>query len=173
MSKSIEINFGEDGMDFNKSLSDALDSIYKPTMAPFQPISYSDLDKSYVYRLDTRTLINKFKDARLPERYIINKEAAILFWKDGTKTIVKRAEDDSFNPRIAFLTAYFQAHSGMSKTKANKYLKDLKIEPDSEKVKKKIREKLDNAIETEVIEVSKPVKKRAKKSVRQEDRDNA
>ena len=45
---------------------------------------------------------------QLPERYIINNSACILFWKDGTKTVVKRCADDEFNPRLAFLTAFWQ-----------------------------------------------------------------
>ena len=61
----------------------------------------------------------------LPTRYIINDGAVILFWNDGTKTIVKRSEDDKFDPVKGFLWAYFQKHSGLSKTKANKYLRDL------------------------------------------------
>lgn len=74
---------------------------------------------------------NKRKN-KLPERYIINKGATILFWdKDGNeKTIVKRSKDDKFNKRLGFLTAYFQYHSGLSKTKANKYLDGLEVEKD-------------------------------------------
>lgn len=58
----------------------------------------------------------------IPEKYIINQKCTVLMWKDGTKTIVKRKYGDKFDKRIAFLTAYFQKHSGLSKTKANKYL---------------------------------------------------
>ena len=61
----------------------------------------------------------------MPDRYIINKGATILFWADGTKTIVKRSKDDEYNKRLGFLTAYFQKTSGMSKSKANKYLDSL------------------------------------------------
>lgn len=64
-------------------------------------------------------------DTSLPKKYIINKGATILFWKDGTKTIVKRNTEDEHNPRLAFLTAYFQKYSGFSKNKANKYLDNL------------------------------------------------
>ncbi len=64
----------------------------------------------------------------LPERYIINKGATILFWEDGSKTIVKRCKDDKYNKRLGFLTAYFQKHCGMSKNKANKYLASLEEE---------------------------------------------
>ena len=61
----------------------------------------------------------------LPTRYIVNDGAVILFWSDGDKTIVKRAEDDNFDPVKGFLWAYFQKHSGLSKTKANKYLRNI------------------------------------------------
>ena len=61
----------------------------------------------------------------LPEKYIINKNATILFWEDGTKTVVKKAKDDDFNARLGFLTAYFQKHCGLSKNQANKFLANL------------------------------------------------
>lgn len=61
----------------------------------------------------------------LPKRYIINDGAIVLFWDDGTKTIVKRAKDDTDDVVKGFLWAYFEKMSGMSKTQANKYLKDI------------------------------------------------
>ena len=61
----------------------------------------------------------------LPTRYIINKGATILFWEDGTKTIVKKSKDDKYDKRLGFLTAYFQKNCGMSKNKANTYLDSL------------------------------------------------
>lgn len=76
------------------------------------------------------------KEAIMPERYIINDGATVLFWKDGTKTVVKRSKDDEFNPRLGFLTAYFQKNSGLSRTKANKFLDNLEVE---DKKKEKIK----------------------------------
>lgn len=61
----------------------------------------------------------------LPRRYIINDGATILFWSDGTKTIVKRSKEDEYNKILGFLWAYFQKTSGLSKSKANEYLKKL------------------------------------------------
>ncbi len=61
----------------------------------------------------------------MPKKYIINKGATILFWNDGTKTIVKKSKEDKYDKRIGFLTAYFQKNSGLSKNKANKYLDSL------------------------------------------------
>ena len=52
------------------------------------------------------------KQVELPKRYIINNSACILFWKNGEKTVVKRCADDEFNPRLAFLTAFFQHYCG-------------------------------------------------------------
>lgn len=59
---------------------------------------------------------------KIPKRCIMNEDVTILIWPDDTKTIVRRMEGDKNNPRLAFLTAYFQKHSGLSKNKANKYL---------------------------------------------------
>lgn len=62
---------------------------------------------------------------KLPKNYIINKGATILFWEDGSKTVVKRGKDDEYNKVLGFLWAYFQKTSGLSRTKANKYLAGL------------------------------------------------
>ena len=79
----------------------------------------------------TKEMMKEIK-IRMPKSYIINKNAGILFWQDGDKTVVKRTEGDEPNKRIAFLTAYFQKMSGLSKRKANEYLDSLICE-DEEK----------------------------------------
>lgn len=61
----------------------------------------------------------------LPKKYILNQDACILFWNDDNKTIVKRAKDDNIDPVKGFLWAYFLKYSGLSRTKANKYLKEI------------------------------------------------
>ncbi len=61
----------------------------------------------------------------LPKKYILNQDACILFWNDGDKTIVKRSKDDIQDPVKGFLWAYFLKYSGLSRTKANKYLKEI------------------------------------------------
>ena len=73
----------------------------------------------------------------LPEHYIINENACILFWKNGEKTVVKKCADDTFNPRLAFLTAFFQHYINFSKSKANKYLASLQVEVKEVKPKQK------------------------------------
>lgn len=78
----------------------------------------------------------------LPKRYIVNDNACILFWYDGTKTVVKRAWDDQIDPAKAFLWAYFEKTSGLSKTKANKYLRGVVTEY-SKWFYKEFKDKLD------------------------------
>lgn len=63
------------------------------------------------------------KVERLPRKYIVNADAAILFWDDGSKTVVKRCKEDDIDVVKAFLWAYFEKNSGLSRNKANKYLK--------------------------------------------------
>ena len=67
-------------------------------------------------------------DLKRPTRYIQNDDATILFWADGSKTVVKRAKDDSFDSTKGFLWAYFLKHSDFSRTQANKYLDKVKEE---------------------------------------------
>lgn len=68
----------------------------------------------------------------MPKKTIINHGATVLIWDNGEKTVVKRCEDDEFNKRLGFLTAFFQHYCGMSKNKANKFLAELEVE-DEEK----------------------------------------
>lgn len=58
-------------------------------------------------------------------RVIFNNPATIVFWSAGTKTVVKCSEDDTFSPEMGFFHAYFEKHSGMTKTQISKYLKNL------------------------------------------------
>lgn len=87
--------------------------------------------------------ILKKEKLNLPERYIINENATILFWENGEKTVVRKCEDDEFNPRLGFLTAFFQHYCGMSKNKANKYLASLTTEVEGEVQKEKIYKVID------------------------------
>lgn len=48
------------------------------------------------------------------ERYIINENATIIFWTDGTKTISKRNKEDKFDKEIGFLLAYYYKKCGYS-----------------------------------------------------------
>lgn len=118
--------------DNNKNL---LDKIYMTTNGDFEPFSVFP----YVISMDCEVSsickeLNKKKTIKvpMPKKYIINKGATVLIWDNGEKTVVKRCEDDEFNKRLGFLTAFFQHYSGMSKNKANKFLAELEVE-DEEK----------------------------------------
>ena len=89
------------------------------------------------YKKEEINLSEVKEKVELPERYIINKNACILFWQNGEKTVVKRCADDEFNPRLAFLTAFFQHYVNMSKNKANKYLASLQVKVEKEEPKQK------------------------------------
>lgn len=62
----------------------------------------------------------------LPKRICFNKKATILLWNDDTKTIVKCSNNDEQDPVLGFLYAYFEKHSHLSKTKARKYLDEVR-----------------------------------------------
>lgn len=106
-----------------------------------------DLDNDYVIVkgiINLNELEKEQSFGALPEKYIINDRATVLFWKDGTKTIVRRAKEDEYNKKLGFLWAYFQKNSGLSKTKANEYLDNLTDDPSKIfKIYRKIDEKID------------------------------
>lgn len=87
--------------------------------AYYRVCSGSDYDFVKSYNGSTRA------PDKLPKLKIINDNAAVLFWSDGSKTVVKRSQDDTPDPVKAFLWAYFLHGSGMSRTKANKFLASL------------------------------------------------
>lgn len=106
--------------------------INKITTPNLYSVFFETQEEGEIKRLGAELKEAKEKVA-LPERYIINENATILFWKNGEKTVVKRCEEDEFNPRLAFLTAFFQRYCGMSKNKANKYLANLEVEENKDK----------------------------------------
>jgi len=62
-------------------------------------------------------------------RYIINEGATILFWDDGTKTVSKRHEDDTFDKELGFLFAYFQKRwNDKNKSARKRVLNSIKEE---------------------------------------------
>ena len=51
---------------------------------------------------------------------IFNKPATIVFWNDGTKTVVKTSPNDKFDKEKGILWAYFLRHASGTKTKLQK-----------------------------------------------------
>ena len=70
---------------------------------------------------------------RLPYKVFFNdkKHATTLIkdeplpFSDDNVVVVKTTKGDKYNREYGFLMAYFQMYSGLSKTQANKYLKNL------------------------------------------------
>ena len=66
---------------------------------PFNfPISCIGIDKSK----EDRGVLEKM------DRYIINENATIIFWKDGTKTISRVDAEDTFDKEIGFMIAVYK-----------------------------------------------------------------
>lgn len=62
----------------------------------------------------------------LPRKWVINGPATILFWNDGTKTIVKCNKDDEFDAQKGYLMAFFEKTTGMSKHQIAKLMDEIK-----------------------------------------------
>ena len=91
-------------------------------------ISTIDALDSYYYGLINQThWIYKWqRPSELPTQVFFNKKkkaTTLLF--NGKPYVVKCDSKDKYDKRIGFLEAYFQAQSGLSKTQANKYLRDI------------------------------------------------
>ena len=56
------------------------------------------------------------------KKYIINENATILFWSDGSKTISKRHKEDKFDKELGFLFAYFYKKYNGSKASMKRVL---------------------------------------------------
>ena len=59
------------------------------------------------------------------KKVIFNDPATIVIWEDGTRTVVKTCEGDTFDKTTGYLQAYFQKLSGISKTQSSKFLREL------------------------------------------------
>lgn len=60
------------------------------------------------------------------DRVIFNDPATIVFWKDGTKTVVKCHPEDTFDEEIGFMCCYLKrVLSSKEYTKFCEYLNDI------------------------------------------------
>ena len=69
------------------------------------------------------------------KRMTFNNPATVVLWADSSKTVVKSTDNDEYNPRIGFLYAYFEKHSGLSKTQCGKFLDAVELEAEEQRVK--------------------------------------
>jgi len=79
---------------------------------------------------DIRKLFNKYDHHALdlhfgttPKRVIFNPPATIVFWTDGTKTVVKCSADDEFDKYRGFTMAYLKKSLGSGK-KSERFIND-------------------------------------------------
>ena len=78
---------------YQSDLSNDYSNITTVTRAPSSSMNFVD---------------NLIKDKYTPKKIIFNGPATVVFWKDGTKTVVKRAKKDKDNKYIE-LTLQFRA----------------------------------------------------------------
>jgi len=79
--------------------------------------------KSYKYYIGYDLWKNK---QQLPTKVFFNDKKGATTLIDGDNvSVVKTTKGDKYSKEYGFLLAYFQMYSGLTKTQANKYLKDL------------------------------------------------
>ena len=90
----------------------------------------SELISSQDYYCSSRT---KYE----PKQIIYNDPATIVFWKDGTKTVVKRSGKEEFNPYTAFCAALakkiFKTNSHVNRIVRKGYYQDKKTNQNGSK----------------------------------------
>ena len=84
----------------------------------YEKKGYEIVNYKHLAKVEPEHLINI-------NRIVRNKKTTVVFWNDGTKTIVKLGENQIDNQEMAILWAYFEKNSGLSKTKAHKVMEDL------------------------------------------------
>ena len=88
----------------------------------------SDMRKGYIYKSPnekySKFMVDEFEDPRtpmhshgypwgsVPYHIIFNPPATIVFWKDGTKTVVKCAKGEKFDPYTGFCYAFTEHFLG-------------------------------------------------------------
>lgn len=74
-----------------------------------------------------------YRNIPKPKKVIFNGPATIVIWQDGTKTVVKKSEDDTDDREKAVMYAILKKEFG-SRAKMNRYLKQFKeVESNEEK----------------------------------------
>ena len=93
------------------------------------------------------------------ERVIYSGPATIVVWADGTKTVVKACEGDTFDPVFGYMIAFYQKQTGKSHHQTSKFFTALrKLHAESLPKPKELK--------TAPIKASKPAKSGKKPAVR-------
>lgn len=85
---------------------------------------------------ETRKNYNKFLLSQLIDKVILNDPATIVFWQDGTKTIVKCQNGDKFDPEKGIAMAFMKrqyGNKGYYMDEINKNIPKEKEDPKSKK----------------------------------------
>lgn len=80
----------------------------------------NDIFKEYIMEDVMRTNEMLYRYGLIPTKIIYNPPATIVFWADGTKTVVKCCEENEYNEYYGFLCALGKKMFG-----TNSYLKKL------------------------------------------------
>lgn len=89
-------------------------------------------EKAFEYcETDIKSMSNIYRTFQVtPERVIYNDPATIVFWKDGTKTVVKCMEGDTYNPEVGLAMCVCKKLYGSKYHKFFKYYtKDAPTRP--------------------------------------------
>lgn len=84
-------------MPISSEMKKILSSIYGST---------NDMRKGYIYKYPEKN------NSMVPNQIIFNPPATIVFWKDGSKTVVKCAEGEKFDPYTGFCYAFTEHFLG-------------------------------------------------------------
>ena len=104
---------------YTQKITEELEEAMKKNMIGKLTVSRHDCDKPFIefkngeeikcHKHPKRTFWGNhipYKTYLQPERIIFNEPATIVFWEDGTKTIVKAMENDEYDPEVGFAMAY-------------------------------------------------------------------
>ena len=108
---------------------DGLVEIAKTLPYNFYDVSITEKHFANPFRKSTNAIddyIKHFTNDVKANRVMFNeKKGATTLLKGDKVTVVKTCKGDKFDKKYGFLLAYFQQNCGLSKTQANKYLKEL------------------------------------------------
>lgn len=109
---------------------------YRPEGITFEPASPTDWKKPFDrYHIDVKlspsserywTMDALRRACAEPKKIIFNGPATIVFWKDGTKTVVK-AENEAFDPEKGIAMAYLKKFLGNKGNYFNTIKKAIKM----------------------------------------------
>jgi hypothetical protein len=114
--KVLRNDYKNDWSELNIDMLDSLEYSMLPYTEKLKHVSLNKIAKVLPFE------VYKTKSLKV---YFNDKKKATTLINGDKVTVVKCGKGDKYNRRIGFLEAYFQSHSGMSKTQARKYLDEL------------------------------------------------